>query len=224
MPAKAGTPNIVRRWSRPAPQRQSLWVSVFVGDSGASLDRACEKNSLLSASRRTDLEEMKIPKTGPDLPSFYQLPSDQETRIRKWLDELGHVERPLQEWFERVGRVMGCSWQTVRSKYYRLKKSGDWHVLVNYACLPCEDKAHKRFVEWWRKLYLQHKSGKAAYRRFLHLFNTNARIPGLPRNKGRESLPSGFGYSSLITHAPTEFERGVILLGKMKPSRRKRVE
>jgi hypothetical protein len=160
---------------------------------------------------------MNVPRSYSDLPKFEELPSDQRLRIQQWIEELDSVERPLQKSLQRVAEVMGCSFPTARTKYYAWKNSGDWHVLINYANLPYHDKKRKSFYEWWHKLCLQHKNTREAYREFLDLFNTRKPIPGLPI-RNRKRLPSGFGYHSLISHAPTKFERQALALERTKIS------
>lgn len=152
---------------------------------------------------------MKRPRSNNAAPILDEMPPEQRNQIHRWVLALDSVGSPIQKSLERVADQMRCSVGTARRKYYDYRNSRDWRVLVNYAALPYENQNHKMFRDWWRNLCFEHKSVKAAYRTFLKFFNSNAPIPGMPSRRRPGVVPSGFGYDSLIRHAPTPFERRV---------------
>ncbi|HLP77217.1 MAG TPA: hypothetical protein VK327_09890 [Candidatus Paceibacterota bacterium] len=148
---------------------------------------------------------MKRPRADSELPEIDKLPLNQRVEITTLIREFNSIEAPITKSFERIARVVGCSHQTIRSKYYKWKKSQDRHVLINYAKLPYHDKARYRFYSWWNDLCLQSKSVTEAHHEFVRLFKTGEEIPGLPPVTDRDQLPSGFDYNSLIRHAPKKW-------------------
>ncbi len=162
-----------------------------------------------------------------DMPTFCTLPTEARAEVTAWLKAMKHLlsvtGNGIGIAIQKQARNLNKSIQTVRLKYDKYRKSGDWKVFVNLAKFPSQkDDAvlDPRFVEFWRALCEgNQRKCRPAWRKLIRLWRDWQRggtpIPGY-ESCPPETIhghPEGWSYRNLMRHIPTKFELKAIRHG-----------
>jgi len=122
---------------------------------------------------------------------------------------------------ERIARQLGCSYSTVRTRYYRWLKGGrdPWSLVSGVVLREPATALNAEFkAEWHRRYCAAQRSGAAAYRRLMEDLARGKPIAGLPEGWDRTLLPAGWTYPNLMRNKPSKWITKTLRVGPVAAS------
>ena len=100
------------------------------------MDESPQKLTNTKDRRQNDTPPFVFPQTGE--PEFMALPPKVRREVEAWCRSLAAVwtERPITTALRRVARQRRVSYSTARRKFYQLRSTNDWRVLIDRAQAP----------------------------------------------------------------------------------------
>lgn len=158
-----------------------------------------------------------IPPPGDDY--FARLPKPVRDEVRAWSRAFRAVPlvRPLQRAYEQIGRMVGCSWQTVERKVTAIRQGADWRVFIdNRAVAPTKASRVKdsRFQSFIKTRFEAHKRVSAsAIEELYRMWRNREDIPGYEGWPGWPNIPDGWSERNLYRQQPSKTELKVFRIG-----------